>query len=377
MLRALASTWIAVVVVAAFILLSIAGAMLPQTGPAGQEAVEAWQAAHGVVTAVARPLGLFDAFSSIPFMVLLAVLAVNLVACTVRRMLKARNARGGDAAALAGSLILHLGLLVILAGGVATAGFHVDGRVVATEGQAVDLGREDQYLGLSRGVWADGALPQVELGVVASRSTADDGAATGYESELSLIGYDDVIDSRLLAINRPVRYQGVILTHADWGFSPLVTVVSPTGEIPVDAYVALSSAHGAGTGAFVDVLVAPGLPGTVRLTVLPDLILQGGAPVSASSEPRNPALEVALLDEDGAVLESATAPLGSEVAVGGFNFVFGDLRRWTAVRVRADAGRWVVYAGFALGLAGLLVRYAPAVLAARRRYPERIDGVVV
>lgn len=366
LVRALYSTWSTVVVVATLTLLCVAGAMLPQAGAVGDSALDLWKSDRPVVTAVAEPLGLFEAFSSIPFMVLLAALAVNMVACTTRRTILARKARGGAAVALGGSLVLHLGLLALLAGGVVTAGSSIDGRIVATEGQVIDLSREEQYLDLRRGVWADGALPGYALGVESSRPVSEGGVSTAVESVLAVAEHGAETVSRRLGVNRPVRLGGVVLTHADWGFSPLLTVVSPAGEVLVDAYVALLSVHGGGAGAYEDIVEAPGLPGTVRLRMLPDFRFRDGAAVSVSPEARNPAIVLEILGEDGSVVESGTAVLGSEIAVGGYNFAFGDLRRWTAVRVRADSGRFIVYAGFIIGLVGLLVRYAPAIWAAAR-----------
>ena len=374
----LASTWLTVVVVLAFILLSVAGAMLPQVGAASVESVEAWQGAHSTVTWAVEPLGLFRAFSSVPFMVLMTALAVNMVACTARRVLHARKARGTVAIALGGSLVLHVGLLVVLAGGVTTAGLTVDGRIVTTEGQAIDLSQDDQYLGLNRGVWAGDSLPAYAVGLEKSRPPAGAAVGSAPESELAVapLGGGETL-ARQLAVNHPVRLEGAILTHADWGYSPLLTVVSPQGEVLVDAYVALASSHGAGTGSGVyqDVLDAPGLPGTILVRLYTDFHWDAGRAVSASPDSANPAVELAILDEDGTPGATGIAMLGSEVGVAGYNFVFGDLRRWTAIRVRSDAGRPVVYAGFVIGFLGLLVRYVPTSLAAVRADRRRQNGV--
>jgi cytochrome c biogenesis protein ResB len=364
--RTISSTWVTVAVVTAFILLSVAGAMLPQSGASTPAGVDAWKAAHPLVTRAAGPIGLFAAFSSVPFMVLLAVLGVNMVACTTRRAIRSRKASGGAAMALGGSLTLHIGLLVVLAGGVVTAGTNVDGRVVATEGQAIDLSAEEQYLGLDRGVWAGDRLPAYVVGVESSRPVNEGGVATRVETVLVIAEPGAEAISRQLGVNRPVRLAGVVLTHADWGFSPLLTVVSPQGEVVLDAYIALSSVHGDGVGAYEDVVEVPGLAGVVKVRLLPDLRLRDGEAVSASSEPRNPAVRIEILGTDGAALDSKVAALGSEVALGSYNFVFGDLRRWTAMRVRADSGRFVVYAGLAIGLLGLFVRYASGIWAAAR-----------
>ena len=77
--RLAASVWLTVGIVVAFILLCIAGAMLPQVGASTAEGIEAWQQAHRVVTWLADPLGLFEAFSSTLFIVLIGPAVIQVM----------------------------------------------------------------------------------------------------------------------------------------------------------------------------------------------------------------------------------------------------------------------------------------------------------
>jgi hypothetical protein len=76
--------------------------------------------AGGSGLAAARFLGLADTYRSPVFVALLALLAVNLLACTVPRFTRSRASSRGPVAAWL-DLLLHLSLLLVLAGAAAKA----------------------------------------------------------------------------------------------------------------------------------------------------------------------------------------------------------------------------------------------------------------
>ncbi|MHB0980202.1 MAG: cytochrome c biogenesis protein ResB [Thermoleophilia bacterium] len=354
------SAWVAVTVVPAFILVAIAGSMLPQASTTSTYALHQWQYEHAWISWWADPLGLFQAFSSWTFLAILIVLAVNLTSCTVDRTVRrTRAARGGArfGAAFAGSLVLHAGLLVVLAGGVVTAGWRFDATVVATEGQTVDIGKgEVVRMAVGPMAVAD-STPPLAMALVRFRPVYEEGAPVALDSDLTLRGEGAGQRDVVVAVNRPVEVDGWRITQAGHGYSPAVVVVSPTGVVLVDAFVALESQRGGEEPTFSDRVGVPGMEGRLELSVLPDLIFEGGRARSASVEPRNPALRVTALAEDGSSVAEEVVPLGGEAGVLGYNVVFRDLRYWSAFRVVRDPGRWVVNAGFVVCLIGLLLRY--------------------
>lgn len=76
----------------------------------------------------ARALGLLDTYRSPPFVLLLALLALNIVLCSARRFRARRAAPGGAVRRVAAlDLALHLSLVAILAGGAGKALFGFTG----------------------------------------------------------------------------------------------------------------------------------------------------------------------------------------------------------------------------------------------------------
>lgn len=362
-------------VVLAFILVAVLGSMLPQASTTSTYALHQWQYEHGWISWWADPLGLFQAFSSWTFIAILTVLAVNLTSCTVDRTLRrTRAARRGVrfGAAFVGSLVLHTGLLVVLAGGVVTAGWRLDATVVATEGQAVDIGKgEVVRMALGPMAVVD-STPPLAMALVRFRPAYEGGAPVALDSDVTLQGADAGQLDVTVAVNHPIELEGWRITQAGHGYSPAIVVVSPTGVVLVDAFVALESQRNGEEPTFSDRVGVPGMKGRLELSVLPDLIFEAGRARSASVEPRNPALRVTALAEDGSPEAEEVVPLGKEAGVLGYNVVFRDLKYWSAFRVVRDPGRWVVNAGFAVCLIGLLLRYIPGYAA--RWGPGRRKG---
>ena len=354
----LASVRLAVLIVVGLILVSLAGTLLPQASTLPETDLNVWRIGHPLTSAVADRLGLFRAFSSWLFIGLLAALSVSLVACTADRVASRRRSRAGGRA-LVGSLVLHAGLLVVLAGGVVTAGYRFDGTVLATEGQVLDLSG-DAYLRLVEGPFlAEKTRPAVTLELESFAPRYQGPTPVALDSTLRVRSGDGRERTVTVQVNRPVRFDGLVFTQAGHGFSPSVVVVSPQGVPVVDAFVALRSQRGSDQATYEDYVDAPGLPNRLVLRVFPDLSLEDGRPVSRSFVPRNPFLLARFVDRRGETISQTLVRLGESAELGGFNVTFRDLRYWSAFRVTRDVGRFVVFAGFGLCLLGAVIRYLP------------------
>ena len=67
----ISSSRLALILVGLLILISIFGAILPQEGLFNSEEIKIWQEDHGFLTGLLGPLGMFRAFHSIPFLILI------------------------------------------------------------------------------------------------------------------------------------------------------------------------------------------------------------------------------------------------------------------------------------------------------------------
>ncbi len=84
-LRRLGSRTTAIWLLAGVAACAILGAVVPQVSLAGSGAVAQWQARYPLLSPVARALGLFDVFNSLPFLLLVAWLALSTAACAWER----------------------------------------------------------------------------------------------------------------------------------------------------------------------------------------------------------------------------------------------------------------------------------------------------
>ncbi|MCK4409032.1 MAG: cytochrome c biogenesis protein ResB, partial [Candidatus Eisenbacteria sp.] len=132
--------------------------------------------------------GLSDIFTSWYFLFFAAVLAASLVACSFGRLRKLAAARGRGRASRAGSLLLHLSMVVILAGGVVTAvfGFRYAAPVYLSAGDEME-------------VTEGGFTIRVDA---ASTVFTDEGVIADYISDVVVIEEGEEVLSHRIEVNR-------------------------------------------------------------------------------------------------------------------------------------------------------------------------------
>jgi len=125
--------------VAIVVLLTIAcvlGTLLPQ-GPAVDKYLQAYPETHGRMELLGF-LGLTNIYSAWWFIGLLGLLAASLGLCTLRRGRTARRARGRARGRAIGSVLTHISMLVIFAGGVIRGAVGKKGQIAFWEGQTAE-----------------------------------------------------------------------------------------------------------------------------------------------------------------------------------------------------------------------------------------------
>jgi hypothetical protein len=140
----LASVKFAVSVVILIVLACIAGTWIPQGADVARYLEQHPAAARRL--ALFGKLGLTHVFSSVWFVGLLGVLAASVATCSLRRFATVRVARGGVRLRAFGSMLTHLSILLILAGGVVRGLWGVKGQLELREGQTASQFRVERGL---------------------------------------------------------------------------------------------------------------------------------------------------------------------------------------------------------------------------------------
>ncbi len=171
--------------------------------------------------------GLSDIFTSWYFLLLAAVLAASLVACSFGRLRKLAAARGAGRASRVGSLLLHLSMVVILAGGVVTAvfGFRYPAPVYLSAGDEMEVPE-------------GGFTIRVDA---ASTEFTDEGVVSEYFSDVVVIEDGEEVLSQRIEVNRPLIHNGVGLYQHEMLPSATsvrevlfgIVVLTEDGELPL------------------------------------------------------------------------------------------------------------------------------------------------
>lgn len=404
----LVSVRLAAVLLAVMAGLLVLSFLVPQTPIMGEESMLTfWASLPSWLAAVLRLLQIDRIFTSWWFFAMMALLALNLIACTVQRIGRRRavsrrqvgavppsavrylvplspadatagllesersarrtqrdgatilRIRRGDAGFI-GSVVMHLGLVLVMVGGIISGLTTFRGEMVLTEGQSVTDG-QDAYLTI-------GALPRIgpafgdfTVGLSEMDMTYEAGTVTDAVATMQV---QDSAGSReeLARVNYPLKVQGRSFLLQESGHSVQLSVMSPEGDIPFDSFLTLKTQTERG---YSDSVAVGDV--VIRLTSRPDASVPLDRPVADALTLVDPCVVVEVY-KDAALLGTAVLRPGQGEQFAGYTVVAGDVRLWTRFLVRGDRGLPVVYLAFVLAIVGTVVRFLD---------PDRYCTVVV
>jgi len=181
----------AIWILVALAVVAILGVMIGQNLPP-----EAYTERYGsVLGTFVHRAGLTGIFTSWYFLLLSAVLAVSLVACSLGRLRRIAAAGGRGRLSRVGSLLLHLSLVVILAGGLVTTifGFKYPAPVYLSEGERMV-------------VTEGGFTVRVDAAVT---EFSDEGTVSEYYSDVTVLEGTEEVLSHRIEVNHPLVHNGV------------------------------------------------------------------------------------------------------------------------------------------------------------------------
>lgn len=297
-----------------------------------------------------------------------------------------------------GSILFHTSFYVLLAGAVIGHAFGFTGQVNVVEGE-----RFAEY-GIAYGGYEPGrywsledhrgfvvALDEFEVGY----HDPPPGQAGGGEGPVALVPRAFVstvtfhrdgapVETRQVRVNHPVRFDGMRLYQARFGYAPAVTVSGPDGGVLFSDEVMLAEAGlGIWTGVAKVASTDPERQIALELVLLTDAAFTAeGVPFSRTPEARNPRLAAVLwygrlgLERNVPASEfdrergrRLAQPLILEVGETGaydelpLDVTFGDLPHWAGFQVSHEPGRRLLLTGAVLLLTGLI----PSLYGFRRR----------
>jgi cytochrome c biogenesis protein len=285
-----------------------------------------------------KGLGLFNMYHSWWFIGVLVLLAINLIACSWKRLpgvwRQVRKTKSGYARL--GTYLTHLSVLLILAGGLIGAILGAKGYVKILEGETVArvLLRKPQWM-----------MQPLSFVVRCDAFRVDfypDGSPKEYISTLTFFeGEHVVLDHVPLRVNHPISYKGLNFYQTDYGISmlPIVEVKKQNGS-PHTMQLKQGEAQ-----------PIPGTQTQLGFMQYQKHIHGGGEAILLVLFPPDSEPEGFWLFKGDPGMEG--------LRVSDFTFVFKDLeqRYYTGIQVAHNPGVSVVWVGCSLLVIGMMVTF--------------------
>ena len=384
----------AIIMLAILALLATVGTLLPQL-PQNPRGVMGYVLRHPVTAPWFARLGLFDIFSSWPFIVVAVLMYTSIgasmfirVPAAWRRASEPAQRNRGLWAEIA-SIIFHGSFFILLVGVVfgKAAGFL--GNVAVVEGDSFTEARAN-YDNLSEGRLAtQHANFQVKVDSF-SASYWPSGAPRDFTSRVRIYDGGRLVETRSIQVNHYVDYRGVKIYQAGFGWAPTLKIETPDGRVVEDTPTIFVGDPQFANGVIKAPSAGPGdqqLGATAIFMPDPQIADQSIAP--GTPQLRNPILLVRLYRGDLHLnrpqnvfaLDTSNMDLRwrgalrvgeSVVTPDGYRLSFTGLKRYTDLTINKDPGIPIVLAAFIIGLSALLISlYLPLMGPEQRLSPSR------
>ncbi len=268
-------------------------------------------------------LGLDDIFRTKGFLLLGLILFAQLLICTGKRISMLRS---GMKIWAAGSVLLHVGLLVFLISTGASLWWGQTLLIEAPEGKIISLTTQGFPFDVRLERFAIDYYPETR-------------AVRQYRSDVSLFQNGKEISRGSLEVNEPLKFERTKIFQMSYGWLLEGSVrVLPDGKaVPFSAE----------NGAWIDWIGAEKERLRIVLIADPD-----------KSPAMRPEAGFLLLNASGGQ-RTASAVIGSSAVTGNVELRFENLRRYSGLQVKHDPAVYGIFGGLLLALAGLVLRYVP------------------
>lgn len=246
-----------------------------------------------------------------------------------------------------GSIVYHLGFMIILLGVVISSSTRFTGNVLMAEGQELPL--------LIRNMTDIGRKPagDYELpgnAVYLERFTADirnERFPVEYTAYLKIAEANGNILSENIRVNQAIKYKDLAILLRNYGFAPRMVLKNGPKDMLLDAFVNLKGRRAGDPDSFS----VPNKKITVNTVFYPNFARK------ASLVPEAPVYGVSVMEKGKQIFKGYLRKGHTVKLKNGMTLAFPEMRYWAYFQVSRDLGLGVLFWGFVISFAGLLLRF--------------------
>ncbi len=343
----LRSPKIIIVFISITLLASLVGVLIPQSAYNSPQYFENWQVESPYTYFIVDQLGLNRVFSTKWFLILVLILTV-LLCNTVYLQFTALIKRRKRGARKWGGFLFHLGLLIVILASFYTLSFQKRGFIQLIEGE-IYPGDEKSLLSKELGVFADSFNPGFLIRLNKfEHSYWENGAIKELDSLLTVKenGFEEKVT---LGINHTHIYNGVKLYQArDYGYTLYFIFKRKSG----DGFYTLFNIDRQSNRVepSYGITEIPTTPYIIKVKFFPDY-------TKSSYYLNKPTLDLGVERGVKEVYKGMTFPGQTVLLPDNEGITWTGVRYWSGIRLVQSKGTPIVFIGFGLSIAGLLLLY--------------------
>lgn len=364
-MKFLQSKKLAIGLIIALTIASITGALIPQEVQGNQE-YSVWAAKYQMLVPVIKLLGLNQVFHTKWFLLLGMLFFLNLTSCTLgqaNRVIKLWRTFHQNQPTIPkwfwgvfGNSIFHIGLTIVVLGGLVSFGYKFSGYVEVTEGETFTESHQN-YAQISEGPFFNEQHLGFNLTVDKVKSIYSSSGQLDYAiSQFTVTDSNREPFSATAERGQPFSYRGTIFYYAKSGFAPFITLRNPLGQPVLEGYALFSSTWRKNSGEYHMDLTLPGTDLVLKAQFYPDAIVRDGQLSSKTMQLSNPLIQAIVIEKEKQIDKLELRP-NQTAMYKGWTLEMGDVRFWTGFEVVRDPGAPVIFTGFIISLLGLIVSF--------------------
>jgi cytochrome c biogenesis protein ResB len=282
------------------------------------------------------------------------LLFISILLCLIKRIIKEGK---GSGLHFYGSILFHLGMLVIIFGGSLGYLTRFNAVFVLPQGETISMDSELSTVLLS----SEFATPPVmNIRLNSYKSTYEEGIYVVDHKAFLTIGYmdgagfktiDDVISINSTLWCGPYQLMLELLYQ-----SPQFILTDSKGDVVFNENVKISNRP-----SWEDSFEIKQAGLTIHTRFFPDIVKDGTTFTSRSPELNNPAIGIRVVQKKNPFTDAASVvlKLGEDVAFDGYNLQFKELVPFVTIKIMRDPSYWVFIVGWLMLVLGLVIRYIP------------------